>query len=74
MPVFMPEFALRVNRRLDGAVGDCRLAIIAAGRILALGAPGEIKARARSAQAPEPTMEEAFISLIQGADAPRARP
>ena len=51
-----------------------RLAIIAAGRILALGEPGEIKARTRSAQVVEPTMEEAFISLIQGADQPRVRP
>jgi ABC-2 type transport system ATP-binding protein len=45
-----------------------RLAIIAAGRILALGEPAEIKAHARSAQSPEPTMEEAFIGLIEGAE------
>jgi ABC-2 type transport system ATP-binding protein len=50
-----------------------RLAIIAAGRILALGEPGEIKARARSAQAPEPNMEEAFIGLIEAADPARAQ-
>jgi ABC-2 type transport system ATP-binding protein len=50
-----------------------RLAIIAAGRILALGEPGEIKARARSAQSPEPNMEEAFIGLIEAADPARAQ-
>jgi len=44
-----------------------RLAIMAAGSILAIGAPAEIKARARTAQAPEPSMEDAFIQLIQGA-------
>jgi drug efflux transport system ATP-binding protein len=46
-----------------------RLAIMAAGEILATGAPGEIKARARTAQAPEPSMEDAFIHLIEGAAA-----
>jgi drug efflux transport system ATP-binding protein len=43
-----------------------RVAIMAAGRILAIGKPVEIKARARSAQAPEPSMEDAFISLVAG--------
>ena len=43
-----------------------RLAIMAAGEILAIGAPAEIKARARTEGAPEPTMEDAFIRLIQG--------
>ncbi len=46
-----------------------RLAIMAAGEILAIGAPAEIKARAREAGAPEPTMEDAFIHLIQDAGA-----
>jgi len=46
-----------------------RLAIMAAGEILAVGAPAEIKARARAAGAPEPTMEDAFIHLIQGTGA-----
>jgi len=48
-----------------------RLAIMAAGEILAAGEPGEIKARARAAGAPEPTMEDAFIRLIEGAEAAR---
>jgi ABC-2 type transport system ATP-binding protein len=42
-----------------------RLAIMAAGEILALGAPAEIKARVRSPGKPEPTMEDAFIDLIE---------
>jgi ABC-2 type transport system ATP-binding protein len=44
-----------------------RLAIMVAGEILALGTPAEIKARAgRSEEEPAPSMEEAFISLIEG--------
>jgi len=42
-----------------------RLAIMAAGKILALGSPLEIKAKARSADRPEPTLEDAFIALIE---------
>ena len=41
-----------------------RLAIMAAGGILSLGTPAEIKGRVRSLSLPEPTMEDAFISLI----------
>ena len=41
-----------------------RLAIMAAGEILTLGTPADIKAQARSAELPEPTMEDAFVGLI----------
>ena len=47
-----------------------RLAIMADGEILALGAPEEIKQRQRSAAHPEPTMEDAFIALIEGQGQP----
>jgi ABC-2 type transport system ATP-binding protein len=40
------------------------LAIMAAGEILALGTPSEVKAKVRSEEFPEPTMEDAFIALI----------
>jgi ABC-2 type transport system ATP-binding protein len=43
------------------------LAIMAAGSILAAGAPAEIKARARTEGVPEPTMEDAFVELSRGA-------
>ena len=43
-----------------------RLAIMAAGRILATGEPGTIKLLARSAENPEPSMEDAFIHLVEG--------
>jgi ABC-2 type transport system ATP-binding protein len=42
-----------------------RLAIMAAGEILALGSPADIKARVRTPGKPEPTMEDAFINLIE---------
>jgi len=44
-----------------------RLAIMAAGKILATDEPAAIKARARSAEHPEPSMEDAFIGLIERA-------
>ncbi|MGC2458131.1 MAG: ATP-binding cassette domain-containing protein [Gallionellaceae bacterium] len=42
-----------------------RLAVMAAGEILTMGTPGSIKAQARSEELPEPTMEDAFVGLIQ---------
>jgi ABC-2 type transport system ATP-binding protein len=42
-----------------------RLAIMAAGEILTMGTPGSIKAQAHSAALPNPTMEDAFVALIQ---------
>jgi len=42
-----------------------RLAIMSAGRILAIDAPRAVKARARSQEHPSPTMEDAFIALIE---------
>ncbi|MEJ2702490.1 MAG: ATP-binding cassette domain-containing protein [Sedimentisphaerales bacterium] len=47
-----------------------RLAIMAAGKILTLGTPAEIRKIGRSDQIPEPTIEDAFIRLIEqdGAD------
>ncbi len=42
-----------------------RLVIMAEGTVLAEGTPREMKARARSADNPDPTMEDAFIQLIE---------
>lgn len=44
-----------------------RLAIMAAGRILAMDAPAVIKAQARTSACPEPNLEDAFIRLIEAA-------
>jgi ABC-2 type transport system ATP-binding protein len=42
-----------------------RLAIMAEGEILTIGKPGGIKAQARSEALSEPTLEDAFVRLIQ---------
>jgi ABC-2 type transport system ATP-binding protein len=49
-----------------------RLAIMAAGRILALDEPAAIKARARRADRPAPSLEDAFVQLIEAAPAAAA--
>ena len=42
-----------------------RLAIMAAGEILTIGTPTAIKQHARTATLPDPTMEDAFVGLIE---------
>jgi ABC-2 type transport system ATP-binding protein len=42
-----------------------RIAIMAAGEILTLGTPGSVKQQVRSAELPEPSMEDAFVELIR---------
>jgi ABC-2 type transport system ATP-binding protein len=44
--------------------------IMAQGRILAAGEPETIKAAARTAARPDPTMEDAFIAVIKSRAAP----
>jgi ABC-2 type transport system ATP-binding protein len=43
-----------------------RIGLIWRGSKIAEGTPDELKARVRSAQQPEPTLEDAFIALIEG--------
>lgn len=50
-----------------------RLAIMAAGEILTIGTPSEIKVQARSAILPHPSMEDAFVGLIETHEAEGAR-
>ncbi len=49
-----------------------RLLIMAQGRVLTAGVPDAIKAAARRADRPDPTMEDAFISIVEAAGAPAA--
>ncbi|HEC17644.1 MAG TPA: ABC transporter ATP-binding protein [Sedimenticola sp.] len=42
-----------------------RLVIMAEGEVLATGTPADMKARYRSDERPDPTMEDAFIALIE---------
>ena len=44
-----------------------RIAIMDGGRMLAQGAPGEIRGRGRSDQRVTPTMEDAFIEIVESA-------
>ncbi len=50
---------------MDEAEYCDRIALISRGKMVALGTPDELKRRAASAEQPDPTMEEAFISLVQ---------
>jgi len=45
-----------------------RLVIMAEGEVLAEGTPADMKARFRSSTLPDPTMEDAFIALIEAHD------
>ena len=44
-----------------------RIAIMDAGRVLAQGAPGEIRREAATSAHPEPSMEDAFIAVVERA-------
>jgi ABC-2 type transport system ATP-binding protein len=45
-----------------------RILLIDRGQTIALGTPDELKARVATADNPDPTMEDAFIALVQGAE------
>ncbi|HSI03599.1 MAG TPA: ATP-binding cassette domain-containing protein, partial [Myxococcota bacterium] len=51
---------------MDEAEFCDRLTLISRGRQIASGTPDEVKARAATADTPDPTMEDAFIALIKG--------
>jgi ABC-2 type transport system ATP-binding protein len=53
---------------LDEAEYCDRIALIYRGHIIALGSPDDLKDRVRSARHPEPTLEDAFIELVEEFD------
>ncbi|MBN3055261.1 ATP-binding cassette domain-containing protein [Pectobacterium brasiliense] len=53
---------------MDEAEYCDRIGLVYRGKLIASGTPDELKQQAASAQAPSPTMEEAFIALIQAYD------
>ncbi|HEX3984065.1 MAG TPA: ATP-binding cassette domain-containing protein [Acidisoma sp.] len=57
---------------MDEAEYCDRLGIISEGRMIATGTPGELRRRAISPSCPEPTLEDAFIALVNAAGAERA--
>jgi ABC-2 type transport system ATP-binding protein len=50
---------------LDEAEYCDRVALVYQGRVIALGSPDDLKERVRSEQQPEPTLEDAFIALVE---------
>ncbi|EQD24512.1 MAG: hypothetical protein D084_Lepto4C00424G0001, partial [Leptospirillum sp. Group IV 'UBA BS'] len=42
-----------------------RVAIMAQGRLLSLGSPADIRRQARTPETPDPTLEDAFIRLLE---------
>jgi ABC-type multidrug transport system ATPase subunit len=56
---------------LDEAEYCDRIALIYRGRVIASGSPDDLKEQARTADAIEPTLEEAFIRLVEDFDAKR---
>ncbi len=53
---------------MDEAEYCDRISLIYQGRSIALGSPDELKARAVTKDRPEPTMEDAFVALIEAYD------
>ncbi|TCL70162.1 ATP-binding cassette domain-containing protein [Rhizobium sp. BK251] len=51
---------------MDEAEYCDRISLIYRGRSIALGSPDELKARVATKKTPDPTMEDAFIALVQG--------
>ncbi len=51
---------------MDEAEYCDRIALINQGKMIAVGTPDDLKAQAATVDLPEPTMEEAFIALVQG--------
>ena len=55
---------------MDEAEYCDRVALMYRARLIALDSPDALKASVASAELPEPTMEQAFIRLVEAADAP----
>ncbi|MDF0700224.1 ATP-binding cassette domain-containing protein [Rhizobium sp. MC63] len=54
---------------MDEAEYCDRISLIYRGRSIALGSPDELKARVATSEQPDPTMEDAFIALVQQSEA-----
>jgi ABC-2 type transport system ATP-binding protein len=53
---------------LDEAEYCDRIALVYRGRVIALGSPDDLKSRARTPDRTEPTLEDAFIALVEGSE------
>ncbi len=81
-PLARSEFWQRINQYasegvtvlvtthfMDEAEYCDRLVLMSQGRVLAAGAPADVRQSAASPETPDPTMEEAFVRLITAAEA-----
>ena len=59
---------------LDEAEYCDRIGIIYRGELVALGSPEELKSRFRSPDLPEPTLDDAFVALIEAKDKEEVHP
>jgi ABC-type multidrug transport system ATPase subunit len=59
---------------LDEAEYCDRVALIYRGQVIAEGSPDDLKEQAKSGELPEPTLEDAFIALVEGFDAREGKP
>jgi ABC-type multidrug transport system ATPase subunit len=59
---------------LDEAEYCDRIGLVYRGRVIAEGSPDELKARVRNVERPEPTLEDAFIDLVEGFDRAEGQP
>ena len=50
---------------LDEAESCDRVGLVYRGRLIAEGSPDDLKERARTEDRPEPTLEDAFIALVE---------
>ena len=57
---------------MDEAEYCDRISLIYRGHSIAIGSPDELKASVANARNPDPTMEDAFIALVQGSEAKAA--
>jgi ABC-2 type transport system ATP-binding protein len=53
---------------LDEAEYCDRIALVYKGRVIAGGSPDELKEQTKSAEVPEPSLEDAFIALVEASD------
>jgi ABC-type multidrug transport system ATPase subunit len=85
-PLTRREFWLHINAMVEGGVTVMvtthfldeaeycdRIALVYRGRVIAEGSPDEMKGRARTEDRSEPTLEDAFIALVEGSEKEEAR-
>lgn len=84
-PIMRREFWCHINGLVEKGVAAVvtthfmdeaeycdRISLIYRGRSIAVGAPDELKAKAVSPHLPEPTMEDAFVALVEAYDRTQA--